>query len=63
MFKKHIEELILKEKSVEEEIQELEDKLKTKKFEYKDIKSAVMSLTKLQDKYVEETSETASFSI
>lgn len=66
MFKKQIEELILKEESVSKEIGDLENNLKSKKFEQRDIKSAITSLTRLQDKYsneVEEASETASVSV
>lgn len=57
MFKKQIEELIEKEKDVFDEIEELEGRLKSKKFEQKDIKSAITSLTRLQDKYAEETKD------
>lgn len=57
MFTKQIEELILKEESVMGEVEELENKLKSKKFEQRDIKSAISSLTRLQDKYAEETKD------
>lgn len=60
MFKKQIEELIVKEESVVGEIEELESKLKSKKFEQRDIKSAITSLTRLQDKYSDEVENEAS---
>lgn len=60
MFRKQIEELILKEESVIGEIEELEGKLKSKKFEQRDIKSAITSLTRLQDKYSDEVENEAS---
>lgn len=60
MFKKQIEELIVKEESVVGEIEELEGKLKSKKFEQRDIKSAITSLTRLQDKYSDEIENEAS---